>query len=725
MPTRTQPTPDNIDIVSLFGAVRRSLRTLLIATAIIGGGTFAVLSTMAPRYASEAQLSIAAKRTNPVPEKQGMPDSLAPRIDKETMNSHVRSLMAPDLIRSVSEDLRLSKRVEFNPALGSIDVWSHALRVVGIGSPPRGENDAERAARLARQQLEVTAATESRSISIRFVSVDASLAADYANRLASAYRETLVAAAAKEMRDVISTLQPKVDQLHREVMAAEEAVKQFPHPSDQVHTGAEITPINGQQMSALSDELTRAEAARSEAEARWTTARDLARIGSADIFPEVQKSPLIQKLMAQRANTEREFSEASASLRAGHPRVRGLTVNLAALKQQIETEVQKIVTSLEKDFEAASLRAEAAAKELEKLKTKVGSRTIDEAKLRALESEASAKRATLERLQKQLENSRKLVQARQVPVEVQLASLARASTSPVYPKKGPYTLLALTACILIGLAWIIFRELVLGALGAARQNSIGKSPALRVPSADTRQDHGPQRPSLHGQGPKSEVTARKRVTSVAAIASRISEREGVAHGYRTMIVGPCHTPAFAALVMELASQLVGRGQTVLVIDWDPAGSGAVASRAGRTSPGLTELLASEATFEDVIRVLPGSAIQIIPPGSRIQNTAKLLEPETLNLMFDALDEAYDQLIFVGTTSDAKPLFEALEGRVDAGVRLVSTESGSDLVPDGANTFLGFEVEGIEIFDCTHTADDGTSAGTPVPKGRMSLVSRRA
>ena len=61
MRSNTKANPDDIDIVSLWGAVRSGLPRLLIFTLGAGALTFAVLSTIAPRYTSEAQIAIVAK----------------------------------------------------------------------------------------------------------------------------------------------------------------------------------------------------------------------------------------------------------------------------------------------------------------------------------------------------------------------------------------------------------------------------------------------------------------------------------------------------------------------------------------------------------------------------------------------------------------------------------------------------------------------------------------
>jgi hypothetical protein len=58
---------------------------------------------------------------------------------------------------------------------------------------------------------------------------------------------------------------------------------------------------------------------------------------------------------------------------------------------------------------------------------------------------------------------------------------------------------------------------------------------------------------------------------------------------------------------------------------------------------------------------------------------------------------------VARPEPAERLFEAIQGRFDCGVTLVSGEEEKARVrADGAGTFLGFEVEGIALFAFDHS-----------------------
>ena len=100
MRTPTNASPDDIDIGVLWTSLKRSLPRILVSSAAAGALTYGVLTMMAPRFTSEAQLSVVAKGSqNPFsdPKREGASsDSIATSVDKEAINTHVRALMSPE-----------------------------------------------------------------------------------------------------------------------------------------------------------------------------------------------------------------------------------------------------------------------------------------------------------------------------------------------------------------------------------------------------------------------------------------------------------------------------------------------------------------------------------------------------------------------------------------------------------------------------------------------------
>jgi uncharacterized protein involved in exopolysaccharide biosynthesis len=107
MPSNAKANPDDIDIVSLWGAVRRGLPRLLVLTFGAGILTYATLSTMALRYTSEAQ-------RHP-PRHESVPDG---REDRRRRQRHAEdeggdqypgeALLSTDLLLKVASKLKLA-----------------------------------------------------------------------------------------------------------------------------------------------------------------------------------------------------------------------------------------------------------------------------------------------------------------------------------------------------------------------------------------------------------------------------------------------------------------------------------------------------------------------------------------------------------------------------------------------------------------------------------------
>ena len=72
------------------------------------------------------------------------------------------------------------------------------------------------------------------------------------------------------------------------------------------------------------------------------------------------------------------------------------------------------------------------------------------------------------------------------------------------------------------------------------------------------------------------------------------------------------------------------------------------------------------------------------------------EADQINLILDALDEAYAHIIVAGPYEAARNLFEVIEGRFDCGVTIVDAKRRVSVIQDPPGTFLGYEVADMEI-----------------------------
>ncbi len=680
-------SPDDIDISVIWHSLRKSVPKLLALSLAAGIGAYVVLSFATPEYTSEAQIQLVAPKREVQANDPASADALAARMDKEAINTHVRALMSPDLAVEVIAAEGLANKPEFNSALQPPTLVSRILHVFDFGHGT--ETEQERVLRAYFDRLDVYSPKESRFIGIRFTSQDPKLAAAVANKLAELYRTSLATRTVAETDEVQKALQPKIDKLMKEVAEAEAAVERFRGEANIFKGGPTDTGLNQQQLADLNAELTKAQAARSEAEAKAAAAREMVRAGNAESLPDVQKSPLIENLVQQRVRLERQLSELSATLLPAHPRMRQIQADLEGLQRQIKAEVGKIVEGIEKGAQAAALHEAAAKKNLDDMKARVVDTGGDQVKLRQLETVAKSKRQELEQLQARFEANRARADSQAVPIEAQIITSARPSSVPSFPKKLPYSALVAVAFLLFGIAIVVTKALFAAARAPGAQVAWQGTPALARAGAK-HQRSGVERAAAVSAGVMHTVD------SVPALAGQLLVRPPDIGGFRTLITGETEGIDPGAAGVDLAKALADAGADVMLVDWSPDGHGVAEAIGAQTHPGLAELLQGKARFEDVVARVPGSAAHLIPAGAVALRADEMLDPDQINLALDALDTAYDHIVVVGSNQAARALFEAIQGRFDAGV-IVSEGKRRAKLTEPPGTFLGFEVADIELF----------------------------
>jgi hypothetical protein len=253
----------------------------------------------------------------------------------------------------------------------------------------------------------------------------------------------------------------------------------------------------------------------------------------------------------------------------------------------------------------------------------------------------------------------------------------------------------------------------------AAVRSPGHAPAVHAPPpADKAEgDDGARHKtaSEFTSAPSTSVTGADlaRVATIGSLARRISTRSD-GGGYRTLVAGETDLMSVSGHGIELAKALADLGQSVILIDWAPEGDGVSHALEMPAGPGIAELLAGAATFEQIIRRMPGSDAHVIGAGAFEDADALAPDPDRLNLILDALDEAYDQVIVAGRTDQARTFFETIEGRVDCGVLIADPSRSGPVLKDPPGSYLGYEVADIDLirYDRQSAASPGQRIARP-------------
>ena len=707
MSIKPQPgsaSPDHIDLSTVGRAMVRKMPVLLLVAGFVGACTAAVLSTMAPKYQSQAQLEVRGNGSS----------DIVGRPDKEAVGTHVRGLMSTELALKMAHALKLTQQPDFNSALEPGDLYGRLWRMIGVGGAKAGETDEDRLMQAYFKSVRAYQVRETRSVIIDCTTSNAKFSADCANTLAQLYRDSLSGRAVSENTDVRAKLKPQIERLTREAADAEAAVTEFRGAANLFQGGAQATQLKDQQLGELTAELTRTATLRSDAEARATAAREMSARGMAAANPDVQKSTLIPRMEEQRITLERQIAELSATLLRGHPRMKQLSAELAGLQGQIRAEVQKVVESLGNDARIAADREQGVRRRLDDMKRTVVSSAPDTAKLAQLENQAKAKRAELERLQRQYEAAASSAGAGVGSVEVEIVSRAYASNEKVFPKIGTMAPLAAFATLLLALAGTLTRELARGARPVAGADA-GDADARRGPVVPTTVPYNAVQ-TLRAVDGRAALT-HPDLLSAAEAAAAIAACNKDARGFRVLVAPAFGSENGVREALALATALAERKRRVVLMGW--AGSGDALGNLAGVAPtvGVAQLLAGTASLEDAVQTLPSGGLDVITAGT---GGGGPVDGDSAAMVLDALDEIYDFIVVCGPPDVATALFAAVQGRFDAGIVLSDVAVATSQNGTAAH-FLGFDVPDFTVLAVsTGLAAPGVERPR-VPPARRSAI----
>ena len=672
-----RPPSDDIATTSLWAVLLRSWLRVLIVSGLVGALAFAGLSLTQQYYAATIRLQAASA------------------------TAVAETLRTRDIAERLIAELELAKSPAFNSALVPDGVADRMLRAVGVGKLRPGET-AEQAVLAAYQRsLRIISSRGAQDVTIEFTSPSSELSSRAVSRLAELYQASVggkeVAPAAADG----SSLAKEIEALTRELAAADAAVRQAREATGTAREAPNVGTADP-QVADLAEAVVLARRARDDAEARTRSVRALLEKGRVEEIPDVQPSPELHELIAERVRIEIQKTVAERSLPAGHARIGELQTKLSELRWRMYREATSLIDELEKAAVAAAAREGQARARLEQGRAASPEPVNDATRLAALEADAATKRSALEALRARRGASG------ETSALAATISLPHASNVPVSPRKGQLALLAAVSTLMIGFVVVIIRELAIGTRRTPLGSEFADLAAAARDRASIRID-GPRRDT--GDGGAREQTAASTPATADAPATEadtghfaiLSSTDDAARhiaavaaerrGYRTLLVGDGIDGAGEA--RDFASSLAASGRRCVLIDWSRNGKGIATALGLSAQPGINDLLGGRATFDDVIVRLPDSDAHVVASGASVGGSTPL-DPDWVSLVLDALDETYDHVVVAARLDEARVLFEAIEGRFDAGIVMSERRAQGTNINAAPGVFLGFEVTEIYV-----------------------------
>ena len=457
------PEEDRIIDLSRFFSLLYRERWLILAVALLTAalaGT--VLTQMAPQYSS----SVLLKAESGAAKGSGL-EALLPALSGEDagLRSEIDVMRSRTIVGRVVDRLGLVEDPEFNPVLDDPNqgalarIWDKAYSTAmgfirGGGPPPTEEGIRYMTVDSTVRNLSVSNDAGSLSILVSFHSSDPSKSARIANTLVDEYLAYRSAEKLNLARSATGWLGESLNQLREQVRDAEQKVQAFRAENNLVDT--ESGSVLVQRMSEMNAQLVQLRAERQTAEAKLQSARDAMSNGGA--VAEMLDSPVIQRLRDQEGELSRQLTEQS-QLGRRHPVIIELRSRLAAVQNDIQAEMRRIVSGLSSNVVAFKAREVSLERAYNSLSEEIGGQGQARAQLDQLQSEARTLRATFEQTlaqYKAIDNPDRL----SAP-DLSVVSAAAAPIFPSFPQKVPMLAGAAILGILLGAVAAILRDLIL------------------------------------------------------------------------------------------------------------------------------------------------------------------------------------------------------------------------------------------------------------------------
>lgn len=642
----------DVDLGRLFSSLAAHWFRILVVSLVITGLALVFAWVATPRYMGETRLLIETRESVFTrPDTNNTSDN-SPLFDEEGVTSQVEVIGSTDILKQVALKLDLASLPEFDEA-ADMSMLGRLLVMAGLKTDPNEIPPEERVLKAFRQKLTVYRVEKSRVIVIEFSSEDPKLAAEIPNVLADTYLAVQRDAKSQSNSDATEWLEPEIADLRERVKEAESKVAAFRSKSDLL-VGQNDSVLATQQLSELSTELARVRANRAAAQANAQGVRATLESGaSLDALPEVLSSGLIQRLRERQVQLKADIADLSTTLLDNHPRIRALRSQLADLDGQIRNEAEKVLKGLETEARTATFRENELIASLNQLKAESARAGEEEVELRALEREAASQRELLESYLTRYREAASRKERNYLPVDARVFSRAIVPSEPYFPKTVPIAGAAFAASLLVMAIVTLLRELF---SGRAMRPAAGSRPQ------PIEQVSMPERPAETFTGEPVPTaprpSSRHRVEKVGAMPSGLGEvtvetaaEKLIAGGAaRAIFVSPEGDEAAAAAVM-VAREVADAGLRVLLLDLTANGAASQPMLESAAYPGITNLLASEAQFSDVIHADLYSDCHVIPLGTADPEQA-MRAADRLPIIMSSLTTAYDVVVVECGPADA-------------------------------------------------------------------------
>jgi len=374
-----------------------------------------------------------------------------------SLNIAKKAVDKVDLIERFKAE-QAAEETEKEGALGFLQKVTSLLSANGKqGTMSESDDEVLRTllAREIQEVLSIDGGQKSQIIRIGYENTDAQLAVDITNAIAEAYMEFGLEARLSGAKQTSSWLDDQLQDLKNKLKESEKALQKFQKSRGMIDS-AQQESLAGTRLSTLTEELIRAQAKRSEVEIRRDQVNSKRKRGNYSALSSILGNKEVQALEREATKLSRSVQDLSERYGEKHPKMIAARADLKEAKRNLETEINKAVSAVRKEFQAA-LDHERKLKSMIR-KEKKGLTTIKDSSFE------------LARLEREVTNNQKLYDSFLVRYQeaniseqydassVHVIDTAQLPDFPFKPKKKLLVIIAIVLGLLVGLLLAFLRE---------------------------------------------------------------------------------------------------------------------------------------------------------------------------------------------------------------------------------------------------------------------------
>ena len=370
------------DVLGLLWRCRWPVLIGLLSGLALGG---AYLLLAPKKYAASASLLLDPRLGHTMSEAGG----LNPVGDALAVDSQVKLLTAQTVLARLAKSENLAADPIFNRSQGGL-----LSRLLG-GAPslPGGAD-----LKLLADSFVIKRPERTYVVEITATARTPQQAADFANGLARAYNQDQIEARVSAAQNDANWVRQKLEQLAKDIALAEAKVEAYKSANHIV--AADGLRSNELQIAEATRELGLARGRVSAAKARLDQIQRAAREGRVGAADEALKSPTIERLRGQQANSEREVARLARTLGERHPALLEAQAQADRVRALLVDELNRIAASAQNDYLTEQGNEQQLTHGLDRLKAQSNETSRNNLPLRQLERDVEVARGSYDKFSK-------------------------------------------------------------------------------------------------------------------------------------------------------------------------------------------------------------------------------------------------------------------------------------------------------------------------------------